>query len=144
MSAQLNHDEARTCKSNCIPQKSEDVIPYSCLYSDKYIYKRSHWYALIHPLPIECLSIPLFILLRRYPQIKWNFRVRDDSHITLSPVNAFRVSYHKIASTQIHLVDGLVQDCSISDALAVEILQFCVKLSKYFFTFVETLWFVVA
>ena len=49
------------------------------------------------------------------------------------PVNAFRVSYHKIASTQIHLVDGLVQDCSISSALAMEILQFCGKLSKYFF-----------
>ena len=31
----------------------------------------------------------------------------------------------------VHQIDGLVQDCSISSALAMEILQSCTKPSKY-------------
>ena len=43
------------------------------------------------------------------------------------------------ASTpNIHYIDGLMQDCSYSSALTIELLQFCTKLSTYSFSYTGT------
>ena len=90
------------------------------------------------------ISLHLFQVMARCRQATSHYTLANDDKDLLSPCGVTRPQWvNFFQHILIPYIDGLVQDCSISIANALEILQSCIKpsiLSLCYFWTVNSLW----
>ena len=126
----LNSTKDRVGHNNGLAQDcsiSNALAISSKTFLDCIIRKKSITYILIKS---SYMYIPVYIYIHIFNSYKCIYdRIIDDQ----------LVMAQEITMQKEHKIDSLVQDCSNSSALALELLQSCTKLSKYYWVIVHML-----
>ena len=78
-------------------------------------------------MTISITHVLHLLALWRYPQASVSMLAFGKQHGNMCHLKRLYISRYMVVHFQWHYVDGLVQDCSIPSALAMEMLQSCTK-----------------